>query len=157
MYGRRFWSCDQHEVEKTMPMFSQGIVTPVRESGWWLIQQRSFTWCGEKCTSCYWQQQWTHQAQHQDGAEWIQSYWEGHWGSIHACSDREKKRAYSSSIFINSKTSSHLAQTNAALTWRRVRTCTQGSRFHVCLCLLSHNALLHGSPSAPLSANNLAI
>lgn len=32
MYGRRFWSCDQHEVEKTMPMFSQGIVTPVREN-----------------------------------------------------------------------------------------------------------------------------
>lgn len=32
MYGRRFWSCDQHEVEKTMPMFSQGTVTPVREN-----------------------------------------------------------------------------------------------------------------------------
>lgn len=32
MYGRRFWSCDQHEVENTMPMFSQGIVTPVREN-----------------------------------------------------------------------------------------------------------------------------
>lgn len=28
MYGRRFWSRDQHEVEKTMPMFSQGMVTP---------------------------------------------------------------------------------------------------------------------------------
>lgn len=28
MYGRRFWSRDQHEVEKTMPILSQGMVTP---------------------------------------------------------------------------------------------------------------------------------
>lgn len=31
MYGRWLWSRDQHEVEKTMPMFSQGMVTPVEK------------------------------------------------------------------------------------------------------------------------------
>lgn len=43
MYGRRFWSRDQHEVEKTMPMFSQGTVTPVQRERE-RIQMNSL-WC----------------------------------------------------------------------------------------------------------------
>lgn len=120
----------------------------------------------KECIFCCWgQQKPTHRAQHQDGAEWIQSYGEGRWGSIHAC--REWHREETKIIFIinhsfiaGNKSSHHAfnwAQMKQALTWRRVQSCSQGSHFHVCLCPLSHNALLHGSPSAPLSARNLAV
>ena len=46
MYGRRFWSRDQHEVEKTMPMFSQGMVTPAHGNtqGFNELHSKSIMW-----------------------------------------------------------------------------------------------------------------
>jgi len=35
-----------------------------------------------------------HQAQHPDASEWIRSYWEGQWGSIHVWGKDKRKRSF---------------------------------------------------------------
>lgn len=165
MYGRRFWSCDQHEVEKTMPMFSQGIVTPVywrtrEREKWWHSQQRNFT--VER--GMYFLPLKTTIADSPGTAPRWRRMDPELWGRtvrFHPCLQRVTRRQYKnnflSSIIAGNKSSHHAFNWEEALTWRRVQSCPQGSHFHVCLCPLSHNALLHGSPSAPLSASNLAV